>query len=412
MLKQVFKFKLTWAALAVSLLMAMLMAFSYLGAFLDPADNTHNLPLALVNADQGVALAGQNLNYGQQVVARLTGPQASDAVKWTVLDSRDQALNELNQNKYYAALVIPANYSAALAGLASPTATAPAQLEILTNPAAGTYAGSLSQSAAQTAVTTISKAASAQLVQTLSASGAKVSPQLAALLADPVQAQVQVAVPVGGHSARGLSAFYFALMLTLSGFVGSNIIFVLLTILATRRANKGEKLSSRNIFYTRAVLNLVMAVLAGVAVTWVAAGWLGMDAPNIWTLTLFAILVVISTASMSLLFQTALGQFGLLAGIIFFTILGVPASGGPYPVQMLPGLWQGLHTFLPLGYATDGVRALLFMGGSQEAGLAAGWLVLALYTLGGLGVAWLVSFLKDRRQRRVQPRPTPAGLAA
>lgn len=82
MLKQVFKFKLTWAALTVSLLMAMLMAFSYLGAFLDPTDNTHNLPLALVNADQGVALAGQNLNYGQQIVARLTAPQASDAVQW------------------------------------------------------------------------------------------------------------------------------------------------------------------------------------------------------------------------------------------------------------------------------------------------------------------------------------------
>ena len=407
MFKQLLKAKLTWAALGVSLLMAMLIAFSYLGAFLDPTGNTHNLPIAVINTDEGVNLGGQNLNYGQQVLSQLLAPQATDAVQWTKVDSRAEAVSGLNQNKYYAALVIPANYSASLVGLAGQTATAPAQIEILTNPAAGTYAGSLAQSAAQQAVSGISKAANAQLVQKLSQAGAKVAPQLAGVLADPVQPRIEVTVPVGSHSARGLSPFYFALMLSLSAFVGTNIINILLAGLVEERRQKGLAVTSRGIFYTKALVYSLMAVLVGLLVTWVAVGWLAMDAPNVWTLGLFAILVAAATTYMSLLFQVAFGQVGLLVGLIFFTVLGVPASGGTYPVQMLPSFWQWLHTFLPLRYATDGARALLFMGGNEEAGLGSALLVLGMYALGGLLAAWLVSQLKDRWATRTSKVVAP-----
>ena len=315
MVKQLLKSKLVWASVGVSLVMAMLMAFSYLGAFLDPADNTHNLPLVVVNADQGLKVGQQNLNYGQQLLDKLSGPQASDAIQWNILSSRDEALNGLKQDKYYAAVIIPADYTAHLAALSSQSITTPAQIEILTNPAAGTYAGSLSQTAAQTVVTTASKAASSQLVSGLDKAGSKISPDAAAVLADPVQAQITPAVPVGAHSARGLSAFYFALLLSLGAFVGSNVINILLAGVVGKKERDQQTVSGQNIFYTKLILFTLMGVAVGLLVTWVAVGWLGMDTPNIWPVLALAVLIAVAVAETSLFFQVAFGAAGITGGV-------------------------------------------------------------------------------------------------
>ena len=76
---------------------------------------------------------------------------------------------------------------------------------------------------------------------------------------------------------------------------------------------------------------------------------------------------------------------------------------------MVPGLWQGLSTVLPLRYATDGIRALILMNGNPEAGLGAAWLVLSLYAVGGAGLAWLVSLGKHRL---AQGKPAPTADTA
>ncbi|MFH9554531.1 hypothetical protein [Streptomyces sp. NPDC017435] len=44
------------------------------------------------------------------------------------------------------------------------------------------------------------------------------------LLADPVTVTTNLGHPIGGHSGLGMSAFYFTLLLVLTGFVGGNII--------------------------------------------------------------------------------------------------------------------------------------------------------------------------------------------
>ena len=113
--------------------------------------------------------------------------------------------------------------------------------------------------------------------------------------------------------------------------------------------------------------------------------------------SLFAILGTLAVAAVSLFFQTAFGRLGLLVGIIFFTILGVPASGGAYPVQMIPGFWQFLYNLLPMRYLTDGIRSLLFLGGNQEAGLGMALVVLPAYAISGILLAWFTSYQIGRR---------------
>lgn len=97
-----------------------------------------------------------------------------------------------------------------------------------------------------------------------------------------------------------------------------------------------------------------------------------------------------------MLFQTALGQAGLLLAVLVSTILGVPSAGGAYPVQMLPPFWQWLHAWLPLRFATDGARSLLFYQGNANAGLHTAVFVLIGYVVGSVALSALVVSLRGR----------------
>jgi uncharacterized phage infection (PIP) family protein YhgE len=196
-----------------------------------------------------------------------------------------------------------------------------------------------------------------------------------------------------------MSAFYFPMMLILSSFLGTNVMGTLIDLFSEERYKKGLKVSPLNLFYTKALLYSLMGLITGLLVTFMAVVVLGMDTPDWLSLTLFAVLGSLAVAEVALFFQMAFGRLGLLVGVIFFTILGVPASGGPYPSEMLPSLWQFLHNWLPMRYMTDGVRSILFMGGNGEAGLTAAIIALSIYVISGLLLAWLFSYFIGMRNR-------------
>ncbi|NWJ47725.1 MAG: DUF3533 domain-containing protein [Chloroflexi bacterium] len=398
MIRNLFSKKLTWFFMIIVLLVAMFNTFSYLGAFLDPTDNTKNLPMAVINTDKGLEQGGTTINLGKQIVDKLLAPAAdgNQTYKWTELGSRDEALAALNENKYFVALIIPADYSATLAALQGANPEHAAILEILTNQGAGTLGYSQAQGAATAVVNSLSKTTADQMLQSLTAAGAKLNPAAAVILGNPVQAKITAAVQVGSRSARGMSAFYLAMMLSLGAFLGTNILGTLIDLFSEHRRKSGHKTSPINIFYSKAILYTFMALVVAGGVTLMAVVFLDMDTPDGWSVLLFSVLGSLAVAEMSLLFQITFGRLGLLVGVMFFTILGVPASGGPYPAQMVPEFWRFLHGWLPMRYMTDGLRSLLFMNGNMDAGLGKAILALALYAVGGLLVAWLASHLIER----------------
>jgi putative membrane protein len=77
----------------------------------DPYSNTSNIKVAVANADQGYDsdLAGQ-LNVGKQVVDNL---ENNHDLGWTFV-SRDDAITGVDSGEYYAAIVIPKNFSRSL----------------------------------------------------------------------------------------------------------------------------------------------------------------------------------------------------------------------------------------------------------------------------------------------------------
>lgn len=417
---------LTWMFVVAASLMGMLTAFGYLGAFINPDGNMRNMPLAVANEDRGVSVNGATANLGRQLVQTLTGPERplGTAFEWTVLSSREEVLAALAKDKYYAALVIPADYSEKLAAMSSPAAlesATPAQLEALTNPASGSIAGTEARLAVLGVVMQTSKKAQDEALAAARTANARLSPEAAVLLADPVQAKITVAQPVGSRSARGLAPFYFAVVLTIAGFIGANVIdrgALLVTgreefdILHLTLASPLASLSRRSQWLLRFILVIPMSVLVSAVITVTAVPILGMDTPNAWTLGGFALLSVLAIALVTLFFTTAFGTPGLLAGVLFTTILGVPSAGGVYPPEMLPGFFQFLGAWLPLRYMTDGTRALMFFNGNGSAGLnAAIWILLGYVAAGSLA-GWTTAALVDRARRgraeEAVPVPPPA----
>ena len=75
----------------------------------DPYGNTQNIKVAVTNEDTGTTndLVGE-LNAGQQVVDKL---KENDQLGWTFVDSEAEAKEGVESGEYYAALVIPKDFS-------------------------------------------------------------------------------------------------------------------------------------------------------------------------------------------------------------------------------------------------------------------------------------------------------------
>lgn len=402
--------------LVLASIAALATAFGYLGGFLDPDGNARDMPLALVNEDQGATL-GQSVEFGGQVVAQIRAPNAAlgRKVKWTVLPSRQAALDGIAQDRYFAALVVPADFSRRLVGIATATTSVPvpARIEVLTNPASGSYAGTFSQTVATTAVDTVARLTSAKLADALTGAGVRLTPAAARVLGRPVEATITVAHPLGSNTGRGIAPFYFAVVLTLVGIIGATVAGTAVDVAAGRvslelvghevRRPRLESSPGR-LWRAKVGATLLIAVASAWLVTWMGVGVLGMQVANVWALGAFATLAVTMSSMITLALLIAFGVAGELLAVFFTTIFGVPSAGGVYPLQAMPGFFRFLHAWLPLRYVTDGTRALIFFNGA-DVGLARAVWVLTGYALVALGLGLLAA--RRGAGRRARPSGDP-----
>ena len=80
----------------------------------DPYENTGTVPIAVVIEDAGADVPGMGeVNAGAMVRERL---EENHQLGWTFVDGEDRALDGVRSGRYYAAFVIPADFTATLAG--------------------------------------------------------------------------------------------------------------------------------------------------------------------------------------------------------------------------------------------------------------------------------------------------------
>lgn len=89
------------------LLVPLLYSGMFLWAFWDPYDKLDQIPVAIVNLDEGTEIDGENLKIGNELIKKL---KKSDNFKWVFVDNED-AMKGLKKQDYYMAVRIPKDFS-------------------------------------------------------------------------------------------------------------------------------------------------------------------------------------------------------------------------------------------------------------------------------------------------------------
>ncbi|MBI5679635.1 MAG: YhgE/Pip domain-containing protein [Methanobacterium sp.] len=94
----------------------------------DPYSQTSNIKIAVVNEDSGYDLNGTHYNVGDLLIEELKN---NTNFNWQFVN-KEEALNGVKNGKYYAALIIPGNFSQDLLSISTPNPHQ-AQIEYVTN---------------------------------------------------------------------------------------------------------------------------------------------------------------------------------------------------------------------------------------------------------------------------------------
>lgn len=424
----------TWRILAITALVLAVVYFGYLGAVVSPEKNTEDLPIAVVNADQGAKVGGKEVNFGEQVVKKLTGSDspAGKKVEWTRLENREKALESLGEKEYYGAIVIPKDYSEQLAKLSAPQGASrgpssgqptgevpanlrtpePAKIEVFTNPAAGQSASGLAQDINSSVVQRVSQTTSQRMVEAAQKQGASVPPAFAAVLGNPVRADVIEAEPIGPDSGGGNTAFFLPFLGVISGLIGAGLAYFLVSGVPGGSTGSPPVALRAKLFPAKLVLGIAFAGMVAALESVVALGFWGVDhSVNVFWVFLWLWLAIASVMAITLLFLEAFGVAGQVLSALLLFLFGQIASGGIFPLESLPSFYRAYADVLPLRYAVDGMRSLLFYDGRMDAGLETALLVLGAYLLGSAALGYAISVVRARQAEEMEVFPAAGRMS-
>jgi putative membrane protein len=201
-------------------------------------------------------------------------------------------------------------------------------------------------------------------------------------IGDPVNVNGVSQTSAGSYGA-GLAPFF----LGLATWIGAFVLFLLLKPLSRRGLAAGR--SPLRV----AVGGWLPGVLLGAAqvVVMYAAVTLVVDIRPSHPLGTLAFLLLVSATFVAVLhaLNALFGAVGKFIGLVLL-ILQLVSAGGTFPWQTIPVPLYPLHYGLPMGYAVDGLRHLMY--GGSLGGVGRDALILACYLLAGLALATLAAY--------------------
>ncbi|MEF7654576.1 YhgE/Pip domain-containing protein [Bacillus thuringiensis] len=353
--KKMFKNKL----LLLSPVIALFVVFIFsLTLFPTVQPQPKNLPIAIVNEDQGVEIPNQpKMNMGQTIVDNMKKTSKSEeepAVKWVEVKDKESVQKGLNNQKYYAALVIPKDFSAKQASLRTPQPSSP-EVEIFINQGMNTAASTMAGQMLNSVVDNMNNTVRAQLLEGLKARGATVTADQVTNVVTPIAKKVTNVNEIGKNSANGNSPISLFQPLWIASLASAAIIFM-----AIRNMPVGSRKENFVLKVKQIITGAVAAVVVGFGLTWIADGIVGLNISNFTdtglflSITSFSFFLMIS-AVLSLVGLKGIGLFALL---LFF---GAPLLSLA-PEMLSPFYQDWVYAWLPMRFMIEGLREIFFFG--------------------------------------------------
>jgi YhgE/Pip-like protein len=167
-----------------------------------------NLPVAIVNEDQGVEIPNQpKMNMGQKIVEMIqknanTTTDEDPAVKWGVVKTEEETQKGMDNQEYYASLVIPEDFSAKQASLRTATPSSP-EVQIYINQGMNTAASTMAGQVLNGVIDNMNNNVRTQLFEGFEKQGATLTAEQAASLVTPITKTVTNVNEIGTNSANG-----------------------------------------------------------------------------------------------------------------------------------------------------------------------------------------------------------------
>ncbi|SEI17286.1 MULTISPECIES: YhgE/Pip family protein [unclassified Leifsonia] len=224
------------------------------------------------------------------------------------------------------------------------------------------------------------------------------SPELrqkqASTIADPVDLKNDSITSAGTYGA-GLAPFF----VSLAAWIGIYALFLIVKPVSRRAItalHSPVKITLAG-WLTPGLLGAVQMI----GLFAIVSGALGfrIDDP----LGMYAVmgLASVTFAAIILALNVWLGSVGQFLGLVLM-VMQLVTAGGTFPWQTLPGPLAALHHVLPMSYAVDGLRQLMYGGNPatawSDAGVLALWMLVALL-ISAIGVTRMTHFrtLRDLR---------------
>ncbi|MGO3279666.1 MAG: ABC transporter permease [Brevibacterium aurantiacum] len=189
------------------------------------------------------------------------------------------------------------------------------------------------------------------------------------------------------NDPSGLGAMFLMTAIVMAGYLPFSVL----------RSNSPELLKFKRIV---PILGAWAAVIAGLVWTVVCPILDIVDVKDTVPVLGIAWLGVFAISCMQLFITRIVGALGVIVGIFFLMVLGMPSSNLSYPVYTMPAFYRFTHEILPMPAIGEALRSVLYFDG---AGVTEHLLVLAIGAVVGLLLTKAYDFISHRRN----PDPKP-----
>ncbi|TCJ82283.1 UNVERIFIED_ORG: YhgE/Pip-like protein [Bacillus cereus] len=350
-----FKNKLLYVSPVIALLVVFIFSLTL---FPTVQPQPKNLPIAIVNEDQGVEIPNQpKMNMGQTIVDNMKKTSKSEeepAVKWVEVKDKESVQKGLNNQEYYAALVIPKDFSTKQASLRTPQPSSP-EVEIFINQGMNTAASTMAGQMLNGVVDNMNNIVRAQLLEGLKAKGATVTADQVSNMVTPITKKVTNVNEIGKNSANGNSPMSLFQPLWIASLASAALIFIAISKMPVSTRKESFVLKLKQI-----ITGAVAALVIGFGLTWIADGMVGLNISNFTDTALF---LSITSFSFFLMISAVLSLVGLKGIGVFALLLFFGAPLLSLAPEMLSPFYQDwVYAWLPMRFMIEGLREIFFFG--------------------------------------------------
>lgn len=338
--------------------------------------NARDLPIAVVNLDEGADSTAEQIQSGAQVTESVVEDDREGMIAWQSFTSQEELDRALEDNEIYAAMVIPADFSQSQADLiaeaetvaqeAGAAAAAQAMQEALaqgTDPAAAQQAA---QQAAQEAGAVAAQQIAADRADDISAltmivnqgKNPMVTSQLAGSLSDLTgDSDVQIEtvyynkIPDDIAQLATFLPMVFMILAYISGYAGG------IGIRSAFPMGRTGRIKTIAIQLGLAVVASIVAGFSAVSILAALVPELNLPIAESGTFISIAAFALMTLVIGSINWA---GMVGMLVPVGVL-LLGLGTANLPY--EFLPAFWQDwVYPWNPLRFLAEGSRALLYQG--------------------------------------------------